>query len=110
MIKRRLCSPRGTSPGGVAIGRGSFCIGYTSAALAEDGTAFVSWLQQAEGGAARVMARAVSAAGAAGPAVQVAEGGRMGLGYPRISVSGPETWIAWSDPNGGKLQTARLKK
>jgi hypothetical protein len=23
---------------------------------------------------------------------------------------GPETWIAWSDPNGGKLQTARLKK
>jgi hypothetical protein len=84
--------------------------GYTSIALAEDGTAFVSWLQQAEGGAARVMARAVSSAGAAGPALQVAEGGRMGLGYPRIAVSGTETWIAWSDPNGGKLETARLKK
>ncbi len=84
--------------------------GYTSVALAEDGTAFVSWLQQANGGAARVMARAVPAGGGAGPAVQVAEGGRMGLGYPRITVSGTETWIAWSDPNGGKLQTARLKK
>jgi hypothetical protein len=32
------------------------------------------------------------------------------LGYPRITVSGTETWIAWSDPNGGKLHTARLKK
>jgi len=84
--------------------------GYTSVALAEDGTAFVSWLQQAEGGAARVMARAVPATGTAGPPVQVADGGRMGLGYPRIAVSGTETWIAWSDPNGGKLQTARLKE
>ena len=51
--------------------------GYTAVALAEDGTAFVSWLQQAEGGAARVMARAVSPAGAAGPALQVAEGGNQ---------------------------------
>ncbi|MBV9503892.1 MAG: exo-alpha-sialidase [Acidobacteriia bacterium] len=79
--------------------------GYTSLALADDGTASISWLQQAEGGSARVMARSVSPAGVLAPAVQVSEGGRMALGYPRISHAGAETWIAWG---GAKVQTARL--
>jgi hypothetical protein len=83
--------------------------GYTSVALAEDGTAFVSWLQQGEGNAARVLSRAVSSNGATGPVAQVAEGGRMALGYPRVLSAGSETWIAWGDPKGSKIQTALLK-
>jgi hypothetical protein len=83
--------------------------GYTSVALGTDGTAFVSWLQQGAGNAAQVLARAVTAAGVAGPVVQVAEGGRMALGYPRVISVGSETWIAWGDPKDSKIQTALLK-
>jgi BNR repeat-like domain len=84
--------------------------GYTSVALAGDGTAFVSWLEQGEGNVARVLARVVNSAGAAGPAVQVAVGGRMALGYPRIVNTGAETWITWGDPKGSKVETALLKR
>jgi hypothetical protein len=46
----------------------------------------------------------------AGPVLQVAEGGRMGLGYPRLlhSLQMGETFITWGDPK--QIQTARLKK
>ena len=82
--------------------------GYTSAVL-DEGGAIVSWLEQgAGGGAARVLVRQISFTGSAGPVVQVAEGGRMGLGYPRLFHSGGDTFVAWGDPK--QLQTARLKK
>lgn len=82
--------------------------GYTSAFL-DDGGAIVSWLEQGTGGgAARVVVRRISFAGAAGPVLQVAEGGRMALGYPRLFHSGADTFIAWGDPK--QLQTARLQK
>jgi hypothetical protein len=82
--------------------------GYTSAVL-DDGGAIVSWLEQGTGGgAARVMVRQISFAGAPGPVLQVAEGGRMALGYPRLFHSGADTFIAWGDPK--QLQTARLQK
>jgi hypothetical protein len=84
--------------------------GYTSIALAEDGTAVVSWLQQGNGNVAHVLARAISPAGSAGPVTQVAEGGRMALGYPRVINVGSETWIAWGDPQNSKIQTALLKR
>jgi hypothetical protein len=57
-----------------------------------------------------VLARAVTPAGVAGPVVQVAEGGRMALGYPRVINVGSETWIAWGDPKDSKIQTAVLKR
>jgi BNR repeat-like domain len=104
-----------SSDGGATFGKPvlvstGHAYGYTSVALAEDGTAFVSWLQQGESNAARVLARAVTSAGVAGPVAQVAEGGRMAVGYPRVFNGGSETWIAWGDPKGSKVETALLKR
>ncbi len=81
--------------------------GYTSVALAEDGSALVSWLQRGGGdGPTQVLARRVTSAGVAQPVVEVGKGGQKELGYPKVFHSGAETWIAWG---GGKLQTARMK-
>ena len=85
--------------------------GYTSVALQEDGSAIVSWLEQGGKDGARVLARTVSKAGTAGPVVEVATGGQMGLGYPRLFHSAGGTFIAWgSAKSGSKLQTASLSK
>jgi len=81
--------------------------GYTALALDDDGSAIVSWLEQGKDNAARVLAREITAAGVAGPVVQLAEGGRMALGYPKILHTTGGTFIAWG---GSKLQTAQLKK
>jgi len=81
--------------------------GYTALALDDDGSAIVSWLEQGKDNAARVLAREIAAAGVAGPVVQLAEGGRMALGYPKILHTTGGTFIAWG---GSKLQTAQLKK
>jgi hypothetical protein len=81
--------------------------GYTSLTLDDDGSAIVSWLEQGKDNAARVLAREISPSGTAGPVVQLAEGGRMALGYPKILHSSAGTFIAWG---GEKLQTAQLKK
>jgi len=51
----------------------------------------VSWLEQI-GDNARIVARRITAAGAAGPSIQVAQGSRKSLGYPRILQAGNETW------------------
>jgi hypothetical protein len=79
--------------------------GYTSIAIDDAGGAYVSWLEHA-GDGARVLARHVSADGAAGPVAQVAAGTRKTLGYPRILRAGNETWIAWN--TDAKVQTAKL--
>jgi hypothetical protein len=82
--------------------------GYTSIAL--DGQdAVVSWLEQSAGDA-RIVARRITAAGAAGPSIQVAQGSKS-LGYPRILQAGNETWVAWADSTrDAKIQTARIGK
>lgn len=82
-------------------------LGYASTALASDGGAVVSWIEEGEK-AARVMVRSVSPAGVAGPVLQVAEGSRASLGYPRLLRAGMETLIAWGDPKTG-VKTAVLK-
>jgi hypothetical protein len=90
--------------------------GYASTAITEDG-AFVSWIEEGEH-SATVLVRFVSsggtaggsAAGAAGPVLQVAQGSRQSLGYPQLLHSGNDTWIAWGDSANAKLQTARLIK
>jgi hypothetical protein len=81
--------------------------GYTSMALDDDGGAMVSWLEQAPGGA-RVLVRRVTAAGVAGPILEVAKGGKMALGYPKLFHNGSDTFIAWGDPK--HIQTASLAK
>jgi hypothetical protein len=94
-----------TKPTTVSTGH-SF--GYTSVVL-DDSGAIVSWLEQGTGGgAARVLVRQITFAGATGPVVQVAEGGRMALGYPRLFHAGADTFVTWGDPK--QVQTARLKK
>jgi hypothetical protein len=79
--------------------------GYTAMALDDDGGAIVSWLEQDPAGA-RVLVRRVSAAGAAGPIVEVAKGGKMALGYPKLFHHGSETFIAWG--NAKHVETASL--
>jgi hypothetical protein len=57
--------------------------GYTALALDEDGGAIVSWLEKTPDGA-RVLVRRVTPTGVAGPVVEVAKGGKMALGYPKL--------------------------
>jgi len=82
-------------------------LGYASTALNSDGGAFVSWIEEA-GNSARVMARLVSPAGAAGPVLRIAEGPRPSLGYPKLLRTASETWLAWGDSKTG-IKTAQLK-
>jgi hypothetical protein len=91
----------------VSTGR---AFGYTALAIEENGSALVSWLEEGPNGA-RVLVREVTSAGAAGPAIKVAEGGRLAQGYPKLFHSGNDTFIGWGNAReGSKLQTARLKK
>ncbi|HEY1759250.1 MAG TPA: hypothetical protein VGG72_28010 [Bryobacteraceae bacterium] len=83
-------------------------LGNTSLALADDGGAIISWLERTAGGDARLLVREVSAAGVAGPAAKIAEGGKTPFGYPRVFHSASGTFIAWG--GGGKLETAQLRK
>jgi hypothetical protein len=104
-----------SSDGGVTFGKPILLstgrsFGYTSIALDEQGGALVSWLE-AGGDDARILLRQVSAAGAAGPVVEVAKGSRKSLGYPRILRDGNETLVAWTSENtSAKVQTARVGK
>jgi BNR repeat-like domain len=82
--------------------------GYTSVALDDDGSAIVSWLEKGGQAGTRVLVRRITPAGAAGPVIQIAEGGRMALGYPRIVHSTAGTFVAWGDSK--QIQTAQLKK
>jgi hypothetical protein len=73
-----------SSDGGVTFGKPVLLstgrsFGYTSIALDEQGGALVSWLE-AGGDDARILLRPVSAAGVAGPVVEVAKGSRKSLG------------------------------
>jgi hypothetical protein len=65
-------------------------------------------MERNSSGDARLLVREVSAAGVAGPAVQVAEGGKSPFGYPRIFHSAAGTFVAYG--SGGKLETAQLRK
>lgn len=81
--------------------------GYTAMALDEDGGAIVSWLEQSPEGA-KVMVRRVTPAGVAGPVVEVAKGGKMALGYPKVFHNGNDTFVAWG--NAKHIETASLAK
>ena len=83
-------------------------LGNTSLALSDDGGALVSWMERNSSGDARLLVREVSSAGVAGPAVQIAEGGKTQFGYPRIFHSAAGTFVAFG--SGGKLETIQLRK
>jgi len=84
--------------------------GHTSVVLDSQGTALVSWLEEGTGDGVRLLARQVTSAGVAGPVLQVAQGSRSNIGYPRLLQAGGEAWIAWGNSGNMKIQTARLVK
>jgi BNR repeat-like domain len=83
--------------------------GYASVALDEAGWAIVSWLEDNPGGSTRVLARSVTAAGAPGPVIALAEGGKSTLGYPRVFGSSAGAFIAWGNAKPG-IETARFDR
>jgi hypothetical protein len=83
--------------------------GYTSVALDEAGWAIISWLEDNPGGSTRVLARWVTADGASGPVIELAEGGKSTLGYPRVFGSSAGAFIAWGNAKPG-IQTASLDR
>lgn len=82
-------------------------LGYASTALADDGGAIVSWIEEGANSASALV-RTISPAGVAGPVVKIAEGPRTSLGYPKLVRAKGETWIAWGDAKTG-VKTAVLK-
>ncbi len=103
-----------STDGGISFGKPvvvstGHAFGYTSLALDDQGNAVVSWLEQGGAQGTRVLARSVAAGGTTGPVIQVAEGGRMALGYPRLFRSAAGAFIAWGNGRPGlKVDTARL--
>ena len=85
--------------------------GHVSAALDDQGGAFVSWLEEGKGAnGVLLLVCHVTGAGVAGAVAQVVQGSRSSIGYPRLLHAGSETWIAWGNSGTGKIQTARLTK
>jgi hypothetical protein len=85
--------------------------GHVSAALDDQGGAFVSWLEEGKGAeGVLLLVRQITVAGVAGAVTQVVQGSRSSIGYPRLLHAGSETWIAWGNSGTGKIQTARLTK
>jgi len=84
--------------------------GHVSAALDDQGGAYVSWLEEGTGEGVRLLVRQVTSAGVAGAVTQVAQGTRSSIGYPRLLHAGTETWIAWGNSGTVKIQTARITK
>ena len=93
-----------TKPAAITTGH---ALGYTSTVLLNDGGALVSWLEEGNN-STRLLVRRAAPSGALGPVIQVAQGSRQSLGYPRLHHSGSETWIAWGDSKT-HIQTALLK-
>jgi BNR repeat-like domain len=81
-------------------------LGYVATVLDDSGNATVSWLEQGTGGV-RVLVRNVSAAGTAGPVLEIAKGDKSALGYPKMTRSPKGTFIAWCD--GTRVRTAVLR-
>lgn len=66
--------------------------GHTSVVLDNQGNALVSWLEEGTGSdGVRLLVRQVTGAGVAGPVLQVAQGSRSNIGYPRLLQAGGET-------------------
>ncbi|MET0553230.1 MAG: sialidase family protein [Vicinamibacteria bacterium] len=73
-------------------------LGRVDVALRADGTAFVSWLEQAASAGARVRVRRIAPDGAPGDAVTVADASALrSSGFPRMAASGGDVVVAWTD-------------
>jgi hypothetical protein len=78
--------------------------------LLDDGSAITSWVEFANG-RSQFKVRRVTASGQRSPAVDVPGAGRVS-GYPRMTRSGDELILAWTESEAGqqvKAAVARLK-
>lgn len=84
-------------------------VGRVDVVLPADGSALVSWLEQAEKGVV-LRVRRVRADGTRGPAVTAADSSAArSSGFPRLVESGGEVTIAWRDPaTPSRVRTAVL--
>lgn len=79
-------------------------IGRVDVALLEDGSAVVSWIEEAEGNS-YLMLRKVTPSGQAAPPIQVAEiRGERASGFPRIAAYQQAVWVSWTDTAGEQPQ------
>lgn len=110
VVKAAFSSDDGVSFGKPVLVSTGHSYGYTSLAIDDNGGAYVSWLEQG-GSGAKILLRHIDANGTEGPAMQIAEGSKTSLGYPKLLRTGGETWIAWGSASGdGRVQTARVAK
>lgn len=75
-----------------------------------DGAALVSWIERREGEGSEIRARRVTRDGSLGPSflVSATSGGRSS-GFPRMTRSGADVFIAWTDPaDPPRVRVARL--
>lgn len=86
-------------------------VGRVAAALLDDGSALVTWLERLESGAA-VRVRRVAPTGDPGPPVTVAvSSDARASGFPRMAISGDDVLFAWTQPGRPaqvQLAAARL--
>jgi hypothetical protein len=110
MVKVAFSNDAGATFGKPTLVSTGHAYGYTSLAIDDDGGAYVSWLEQG-GTGARILFRHIAANGTAGPVMQIAQGAKASLGYPKLLRTGGETWIAWGSATGdGRVQTAHVAK
>lgn len=75
-------------------------LGHVDVELLDDGSAVASWVEFADG-RSRLKVRRVAASGARSAAVDVPGSGRVS-GYPRMTRSGDELILAWTENEGGQ--------
>ena len=83
--------------------------GRVDVVLLDDGRAAVSWLDQSDA-EALLQVQAVRPEGSAGAPATIATLGAAsrGVGMPRLVRRGSSLYAAWTDPNNGGVQAARL--
>jgi hypothetical protein len=84
-------------------------LGRVDCALMNDGTALVSWMEDAGSeGLAMIRLRRVTESGT-GPAVVIAPtSASRGSGFPVMARLGSEVFLAWTDLDARQVQTARV--
>lgn len=84
-------------------------VGRVGLVLDEDGTAFVSWLENTAAGA-DIRVRPVTSTGRAGEAaVAASTSAARASGFPRLALRDDHLWLAWTEPGEARrVQLARL--
>lgn len=104
-VKLAFSTDDGATFGKPVVASTGHALGYTSVVLDDNANAMVAWLEQGAG-VVRVLIRSVTAAGAAGPVLEISKGEKSALGYPKIVRTAKETLAAWGD--GTKIRTAAV--